>query len=307
MDPSLNEQGGESVDDTLGADGLAEVVDTEAPLQEFIDLPSIQAASPAQPVTFAALPAPIATIDSAGNLGTISVNLVMSGGTLSGTFNYSAQITYTDHSRNDQLSAQGQSDSLNFLIDFDSQVMGGTFTLTAQIPYLDAAGAPGVASYTGSSTIIGTNPGKQAVKDRLGDMALQLIAYQESKFAQFQSSGLPLFGPPNGFGVMQLDPPSTTSQIWSWTVNVDGGIALFAVKKKDAQTYPGRVRAKFPAATDFTDDQLKMETWQRYNGGGYWQWNDGAAQWQEKSNSGYADKLAQFEIDINGGTPPAGW
>lgn len=240
-------------------------------------------------VTIDTLPDPIAVIDAAGNLSPVQVNLNITGGTLAASFTYTATITYNDHGRNDQITKQGSSDSPSFSIDF-GDVLGGTFELVASIPCNADDGSSTTVPYDSSTNVLGSNPSKDDVKNALGSPEIQVIAFQESKFAQFLGNGQPLFGPPNGFGIMQLDtPPPTGFQVWNWPANVQAGLILYNQKKADAEGYPGRTKQEFPNATDFTPDQLQMETWQRYNGGHYWKWDDPNQQWVRDAPNNYAD------------------
>jgi hypothetical protein len=47
---------------------------------------------------------------------------------------------------------------------------------------------------------------------------LQVIGFKVSTYRQFAEAGVPVFGPPAGFGVMQLDnlPTPTARQVWDW-------------------------------------------------------------------------------------------
>ena len=83
----------------------------------------------------------------------------------------------------------------------------------------------------------GGNPTVAAVKARLGTSPwfLQQLVNGESGYAQFSSNSQPNFGPPNGFGIMQLDPPDDPYEIWTWTDNVDKGVARLNAFK--ATTY----------------------------------------------------------------------
>ena len=85
-------------------------------------------------------------------------------------------------------------------------------------------------SYTGTFKfqVLGTNPTPDMVRSRLGadPWFLQQLVNHESGYLQFNEKGTrgtPNFGPPNGFGIMQLDPPDSSFQIWDWTQNVDAG------------------------------------------------------------------------------------
>ena len=191
----------------------------------------------------------------------------------------------------------------------DGIVQGGRLTLKAAATVRNLETDETIEHEIASvSSIRGSNPSVRDVKERLGDLDLQVMAFQESRFAQFKFDGLPLFGVPNGYGIMQLDnPPATASQIWDWQTNIDAGIALFAVKGEDAVTYPGRVREKFPDALDFTPEQLRLERIQRYNGGRYWNWNDEEKRWEKAKNSGYADHIDSIVARIKAGDFPSDW
>jgi hypothetical protein len=77
----------------------------------------------------------------------------------------------------------------------------------------------------GTIYVRGLNPSSSTVKAELGTdpWFIQHIAKLESQYQQFQSDGTPLFGSPNGFGIMQLDPPPTRAAVWNWQTNVAGG------------------------------------------------------------------------------------
>jgi hypothetical protein len=252
----------------------------------------------------------IARITAEPRLPAIPIVLQLNPGfSLNGEASYSSFIDYREHGRNDKShTVQGRTNTLNFSINFGAIIQGGTFHLDLTVPWRHTSGATGVQQFQGVSSIRGVNPPKTDVRSRLSDIALQVTAYRESRFRQFAADELPLFGAPNGFGIMQLDtPPATARQVWDWKENVDAGAALFAQKKQDARTYPARVRRQFPDAVDFDAEQLKLETYQRYNGGGYWQWNDIDKRWAAGTTNGYADESRRIEMLVNAGTPPADW
>jgi len=102
---------------------------------------------------------------------------------------------------------------------------------------LGAQGQPGgsallSASYQGNSytltfNILGQNPSASAVRSALGTSPwfLAQIAQQESPgYQQFTGSGYPTWGAPSGYGIMQLDPPRSVSDMWVWTTNVTDGV-----------------------------------------------------------------------------------
>jgi hypothetical protein len=76
--------------------------------------------------------------------------------------------------------------------------------------------------------IRGQNPSQQAMIDMLnasGYWFAWRIAKAESGLKQFNDNGTPVFGSPNGWGVMQLDPSDNDQQKWNWQMNIQAGLA----------------------------------------------------------------------------------
>jgi Glucodextranase, domain B len=162
---------------------------------------------------------------------------------------------------------------------------------------------------TGSSMgvqILGINPSHAQVNAALGGFPATSIACWESlqRLAQFNGQGLPLFGGPNGYGIMQVDnPPVSDDGIWNWRENVSEGLGILAQKQQDAIGYPGRVQAQYPhsnvpdfCALGWIDNQTghsycDLETIQRYNGGAYWHWNDSQMVWVRQPPNNYVQSV----------------
>jgi len=103
-------------------------------------------------------------------------------------------------------------------------VCGGAATVTATY-----------GSYPQQSltfSILGNSgvPDKGTVNGFIGSSPwfLHQIVQAESAYQQFVANGWPKFGGPNGFGLMQVDPPSGAFQIWDWTQNATAGLAILA-------------------------------------------------------------------------------
>lgn len=132
--------------------------------------------------------------------------------------------------------------------------------------------------------IIGVNPSPAEVRKGLTE-AEQVIVYMESrpKWCQFNVNaslpynryGYPVYEPPQGYGLMQLDnsPTATEQDLWSWLQNRSDGTEKLLNIFKYALKYPARVRSwggSYRSATDFvTPEQKWKETFQRYHGGAY--------------------------------------
>ena len=89
--------------------------------------------------------------------------------------------------------------------------------------------------------IRGVNPSKSTVDTELGanPWYLRPIARLESDYAQFNTVGTlgstpgdylacPNYGPPNGWGIMMLDPPPSAQELWNWKANIAEGKARLA-------------------------------------------------------------------------------
>lgn len=186
--------------------------------------------------------------------------------------------------------------------------MGGIVYLQVVAVVMYPNGQFQVLQNTYAGTTKGKNPTKEIIRDQISNIEFQVTAYRKSQFRQFGSEGNPLFGPPNGFGIMQIDnPPATIQQIWSWQANIVAGNALFEQKSRDAKSYPSRVRNQYPEATDFTEKELKLETYQRYNGGAYWKWHDTSKKWQASPPNNYANESLAIEERILAEDFPSDW
>jgi hypothetical protein len=130
-------------------------------------------------------------------------------------------------------------------VDFGDNIRGGRATL-----YCDY----GATKDTVVFYIRGTNPTEQAVKDYLTAQSydvwfLTRMIRQESNYRHFNagtnygtgwndSQGCPNFGPPHGWGLMQLDllnggQRPTAQQLWSWKANVDRGYQFLNGEKRN--------------------------------------------------------------------------
>ena len=125
----------------------------------------------------------------------------------------------------------------------------------------------------------GTNPSAADVKALLATLpdcdGLEKLLEQESHFKHFiEADGQPVVAFDKGYGLTQMTHPAPTfEQAWNWKANVKGGAALYQQKQASAKTYltqQGRT---------CTSDQLRLETWSRWNGGSYHVWGAKAKAW----------------------------
>lgn len=252
----------------------------------------------------------LATIGPDGTPPRLPVRVRLAEGFLpDGPVRWRAWLDYAEHGREDDpVAVAGRSERPQFDIGFGPAARGGDCGVELRVPWKHADGRRGVARLASAGVIRGSNPDKAAIRERLGRLELQVIAYRESRFAQFDPMGNPKHGQPRGFGVMQLDTPApTVEQIWDWRANVDAGAALYAAKEEEARTYPARVRRRWPAARDFTPEELKAEAYQRYNGGAYWNWDDALGEWVAAPRNDYADRCLEIESRVLADDFPPEW
>ncbi len=130
---------------------------------------------------------------------------------------------------------------------------------------------------------VGRNPSRAQVSAALGNDILRAIAWQESRWRQFDGAGKPLVNRnTNGtadWGIMQIN-GAANYQKWDWRANVARGAAILAEKQGHATTYLNRHGS-------YTPEMLENEMLQRYNGGAYHKWDAANSQWVARPPNGY--------------------
>lgn len=250
------------------------------------------------------------TITPEGRMPALPLKLNLKPGfTLDGVVRYTALVEYAERGRHDSgVAAEGAADATEFVLRWDDGVRGGRCLVRLEVPWRRADRSAGVSHLCLEYRIVGENPLRERARRRLGAVEAQVIAYKESRFRQFNADGLPLFGPPRGFGLMQLDTPQPTAdEVWSWHDNAEAGMRLFREKERIARGAPARARRTHPDAAEFTAEELKLETYQRYNGGAYWGWSDTLKRWVKVTRSRYADDCYALEKAVESGSPPEDW
>jgi IPT/TIG domain len=203
----------------------------------------------------------------------------------------------------------------------------------------------------GSLAILGLNPSKDQVRERIDDAVnIAVVFHRESRFTQFKTTlGVgnafvqgphpPLRGvDPGGtvgYGIGQLttDPVPSTQELWDWYANVDSAYAKLLQLRDDAIVYQHQVQqglpwtsqtggkppnegTAYPDAPDFTDNQLDLEMYARYNGGyRYHNYNPPTQAWQRRLAPGqdvgtslpYAHEVEAVKEQVLAGNYPAGW
>jgi len=175
---------------------------------------------------------------------------------------------------------------------------------------------------TKTEKILGDDPGKDAIQSEIGTVGspfdpddLKRIACQESQQRQFNPDGSPMIGDTGDFGIMQICFQRTTADLWDWKHNIATGRSRFEELSGFARRMAGywrtgligrdklrhfpRNMGPYPEATDFTEEQLRMEAIKRYNAGtdidsGYWEWDPLSGSWvanPQGSITSYADDV----------------
>jgi hypothetical protein len=233
-----------------------------------------------------------------------------------------AHAEYSDHGRADQsstLNVNATASDGSFTINWGATVQGGRLVYDRQmvVKHIPSGQTRTYPFHATRGDIRGQNPDKAAVKARLGALEHQVIAYKESvpKWCQFGLDGLPVFGPPNGFGIMQLDnsPTPTARQIWDWKQNVDAGIAKYDSGAHTVGQHYKNIKNQHPTLPDLTVDQLKRATYQYYNSGNngfYWIASADGKNWIKNPDAvftSYGDDAVRIENLVKAGTPPPEW
>lgn len=145
------------------------------------------------------------------------------------------------------------------------EIIGGTLTVLV---------VAGNESYKRSVYIRAKNPSEAQVKDLLTTIdnvkGFEKLLAQESKFKNFiNSDHQPVVAFDGGYGLTQMTTPAPTfTQVWNWKENIQGGASLYKSKQVTAKNYLSKNHRSY------TDEQLKLETWSRWNGGPYHAWDE---------------------------------
>jgi hypothetical protein len=185
--------------------------------------------------------------------------------------------------------------------DFGGAFYGGDLSVFVEAD-LDTGGTLSWSSPLGAMSVLGLNPAKEVVRNRLDNMAnLTVVFHRESRFTQFKTgTGIgnafvvgahpPLRGvDPGGtvgYGIGQLttDPIPEPEELWNWLANVDFARGKLLGLRQDASVYQQQVQqglawtsqtggkpphegVAYPDAPDFTKDEVDLEMYSRYNSG----------------------------------------
>jgi hypothetical protein len=149
-------------------------------------------------------------------------------------------------------------------------VVGGTLTVTVVAEK---------ETFKRSVYIRAKNPSETQVKNLLTTIenvkGFEKLLAQESKFKNFiNADNEPVVAFDGGYGLTQMTTPAPTFvQVWNWKENIQGGASLYKSKQVTAKNYLSKDHRTY------TDEQLKLETWSRWNGGAYHVWDEAKRVW----------------------------
>ncbi|WP_042269918.1 hypothetical protein [Paraburkholderia heleia] len=141
--------------------------------------------------------------------------------------------------------------------------------------------AAGATEFRRTVFVLGKNPAKENVVSFIATMPNTLgfdkVVEQESHFKNFiNADNEPVVAGDRGYGLTQMTNPAPSyEQIWNWKENIKVGVKLFQEKQSEAKDAFGH--------HPYTDDQLMRETFTRWNGGTYYQWNSETKQLERKN------------------------
>lgn len=205
-----------------------------------------------------------------------------------GPFAWSWKITWAAKRRTRETGSRGnttlrtftetgqfESSEKKWVADLNKKIIGGKLTVEVKA---------GNDTFRRSVIIKGKNPGKQKATQFLETIdsikGFEIIIEKESGFKNFiAADGEPILSFDGGYGLTQMTKPAPTyEQAWNWKENIKGGCSLYQEKQKEAKNYLGKNNRKY------TDEQLKNETWSRWNGGSYHIWDEKEKSWSRNSN-----------------------
>ncbi len=183
----------------------------------------------------------ITTVPSMPNL-VLSVN----GGSSCDTVSYSVDVSYTDQAGS---TTWAQYNAQNFAGDQPVTVSwfgihGGGATVSWQFDGVNE-------SSTAGFFVNGSNPPNSTVDAYASSgpwFVLNLIAWESrawslspsGQYKQFDAFGYPLWGTPDGIGLMQLEPPNRISldqDFWAWSANEADGLHLLSNLQSGAYSF----------------------------------------------------------------------
>lgn len=166
----------------------------------------------------------------------------------------------------------------SWIADLNGHCIGGTLTVS-----VDANGK----NFRRSIQILGTNPTEEKIKSYISKFeevpGFDRIVLRESQFKQFINADRePVVAFDGGYGLTQLtNPMPKYNEAWDWKANIRTGVELYRLKRKEAKNY---LAGGKNGNRNFTEEQLELETWCRWNSGRYHEWDEANKKWIRNPN-----------------------
>jgi hypothetical protein len=142
----------------------------------------------------------------------------------------------------------------------------------------------GSEKFKRSVSIKGSNPTASGVKALLSTLpdsdGFDKLLEQETHFKHFiVADGQPVVAFDKGYGLTQMTNPAPSfEQVWNWKENVKAGVGLYQQKQALAKAHLSQ------QGRTYTSEQLRLETWTRWNGGSYFVWDSAGKTWIRNDN-----------------------
>jgi hypothetical protein len=163
-------------------------------------------------------------------------NLVLSvnGGTFCDRVTYIVDVTYIDQAgrlTGAEYTAQNYPGDQPVTIDWFGVLEGGNATITWQFN--------GNGQQNFDFFINGINPSPAAIDSNafVGPWFARNMISAESNYLQYDVFGYPKFGPPDGIGLLQLDPAPGDEDYWAWSINEADGLTILNGKQSGAYSH----------------------------------------------------------------------
>jgi hypothetical protein len=215
-------------------------------------------------------------------------------------------VSYAENGRNDTQTTtkswSGNACQVDLVEDAGGRILGGNVSGVATVRLSNGV----THSDRKVDTYWGNNPATKDVRTLIANPTYAAVAYDRSRFRQFDASGRPVFN--KGFGVMLLPAPDA-EQVWHWRRNVADGKARLDAAWAGARMWPDKMRKNgYPRLPDFSGNELRLFALQSLVGELYFVPNTNGRQWiPNPKRSDYADRLAKIEDAVAAGKPPADW
>jgi hypothetical protein len=174
--------------------------------------------------------------------------------------------------------------------NLEDQCLGGTLTVKVQV---------GAKNFIRSVRILGTNPSEQKIRAYIATFdeipGFERIISKESKYKQFINADQePVVAFDGGYGLTQLtNPKPKYNEAWDWKANIRTGIELYQTKRREAKKYLGKNKRSY------TEEQLQLETWCRWNSGHYHEWDEKENKWIRNPTILNDNETANIGWDLN--------